>query len=343
MTTTLAVPNRRSRRLILSIGALALIWGALAACSASGGADGEADEDSLTKVRTASYPSFGMLPVKVASVKGFYEANGLDVDDQSGTDLPGWLAGLGKQYDVVPTTSSLFLSATQRGQKNIVFSSYVADSPDNNNQALVTRTGEGIKTWADMEGRTLGASSLVSPQIDAIKYLMERDGGDPSTLKVQVFTPNTFGDQLKAKRIDAAVALIPFLYDLEQQGFEIGRPVIYDAVSDMLGTELEYLPVGMLAATQSYAKKNPEVLDAIRKSIQESIDWIEDNDAEAREILQEWTGVSASVAKESPVNKFVVDFPLDVLETLGKLGQAGGSLEGTLPDLADYVYDPNSN
>jgi NitT/TauT family transport system substrate-binding protein len=280
-----------------------------------------------------------MLPQYVAEKKGFYKKHGLDVVQQVSPDSATALAGLGKQYDFIPVSATTFLSGAEKGMKNVAFASVVADATGSPSTSLIMSPKWSFNSYRDLEGATIAITTLGSSPMVATNYLVDQDGGDSSKVKWVKVSANLMFDQVKAGRVDGAMALVPFGDQFTQAGYKPGRVVMVDAFSRVTGKAVEAVPSGTMATTAEIAERNPEVLRDWQAATDEAIQWIHANDKEARQMLQEWAKISPEVANAASFPKWISTYSVADLRGFIALLKATGSDTGNLPEPSTLVWD----
>jgi NitT/TauT family transport system substrate-binding protein len=325
----------------ISLAALAL----LAGCgsdnkseSNTGGSTSSAPK--TTQVRAAFTPGFGTLPVHVAAEKGFFKKHGLDVQLTEGLELPTYIAGLGRRYELAMSTSPIFLAAVQRGLKVKAISNMQYSDPQHPNSVVASK--KPIASFKTLEGQRVGVPTLTGTSAESLRYLVKADGGDPAKVKF-VETPfATMGDQLKAGKVDAVVSAIPFYTVLKSQGYTIGPDVISKAVGKASDGATDSGTTAFFVSSDDYIQSNPDAIKAWRESLQEAIDYIDANEADARKILQTWLKLPAAVATSAPFPGLSVDLTGDDLAPFITISQDVGSLKGSPPDKNALVAAPSA-
>lgn len=226
---------------------------------------------------------------------GFFKKEGLDVHVESADGSVPALQSLetGSSDAVVVGTAPL-MSAIQSGSDVKAFATVVTGSyaypavlPDS-----------PIKSFLDLQGKTIGVPSLQSGSIPFTQGLVALAGGDPKSLK---FLPIGFGAEalaaLKSKQIDALG-----LWDTAYvQINALGQPLraIEDDKSKGLGFQVVY------AAKSSWLDAHPDIATALTRAFAESYVYsVENPDAALQDCWKEYpdlipTGVSNADAKKA--------------------------------------------
>ena len=302
------VPRRR-RGLLAFVAAAALV----AACGDGGASDepGEGAAPSAAsepaKLRIAFVPATTALPLHVAKDQGFFEENDLDVTLSQAANISDIPATLGRQFDIALGTATDLIRAGGAGVDVIQIAGNTVSSKENPFVQLIARPDSGIGNAAQLEGKTVGTPTLSGVIHAAVQYWAKQQGADPAAIKgVEVPSPN-LPDQLKAKRLDAVEALEPFASQLRSAGnVAVGEP--FSAIADPLSTNF-WISQG------KWATANRDVVERFVASLEQAKAFIEESPAEARRILQGYTGMPAPVAEKVPLPTY--DFDIRA-EDLGK-------------------------
>lgn len=209
----------------------------------------------------------------IALAKGFYEAEGIDAEIVSMTSCTDAL-GTGK-VDVagdhiatllVPAVNGVnmtFTTASQTGCKSLYV---LADS--------------GIETTEDLIGKTIAIPDGVgmSDQNITMRYLT-KDGIDPNDVNYKVTSTDAVIQAMQSGEIQAANLSDQFARSFVKDGtLKYIRSITYD---EDFSTE----PCCIMAVNSDFMEKNPITAYKLTKAFSDANDWIEDNKAEAAQIL----------------------------------------------------------
>lgn len=290
------------RSVALIASATVAFTGILAGCSSDSG--GEAAESGGTsEVRLAINNTSSSLPAVVADKQGFFEEEGLTVESTVSSDISKIPPTLGKQYDIgfgVPPT--LILAAVQ-GIDIVMVSGNAITSEEKPEYIIMARPEAKIEGPEDLVGKKLGSPTLNGNIHTGTLYWLEQNGVDPDDVEsLQVPTP-AMVDQLKSGLIDAAEMQYPFI-DLAKEAGMVEAGYALGAVHD---------PTAMSSwqAERGWAESNPETLKKFRAALDKSIDWIETNEDEARDILSDFTGLDRDVVGDSPLQSYSTEMSED--------------------------------
>lgn len=235
-----------------------------------------AQAQQRTKLRVGQVAPIALFwPDFVAQQKGFYLAEGLDVE----SNFLGSVAAIvqqmiGNSIDIGFTTAETVIRAADKGGDVIVLGETVYKWP------YSFMAAKDIKTPQDLKGKKV---ILAEPRQDFV-YLWEdwlrENGMKPSDVD-QVFdgaTPNRYAALVNGA-VQAAVLSQPFDFRAMQEG--------YTQLYDTSFMKKHYSFV-VIAARRKWTHDNPLVAAAFVRAIGNAISWWEDpkNEEEAIDILQ---------------------------------------------------------
>jgi NitT/TauT family transport system substrate-binding protein len=293
----------------LCLALTAVLCLAVAACgddeeSSSGAGTGTTTSASSKPVtlRVGYNPNPTNTTIHVAIQQGFFKENGLDVKLTPLQAAAAQLPALGKQFDLLTTTSVDVLRGYANGLKTVVVQGQTMERPGLESTGFMA--GKGIDAITDLKGKRIGVPSLAGSLYIATIIQLEKAGIKQNQVKfVQVPFPNML-DQLKANRIQAAVTIVPFANVIQGAGFKkLPNPLLQTTGGKQTMT-------AGWAANEDWAKSNAETLAKFRKAQQEAADWIKANDQAARQILVKDFHMPEIAAKNYPISDFT-EFDVD--------------------------------
>lgn len=292
---------RHTIRRALAIGAVVAATTTFAACSTTSaspdptGSEGSQPAVEPTTVRLAFTPGTASLNVHVAQELGFFEKHGLDVQITEGLDLPTWITALGSQYDIALTTAGIFASGAEKFDLAAVAGGSI-NGPDTPQNVLIAR-GDAIKDAGDLAGKRVGVSTITGTTPLSIQYLVDQAGGDPASVTFTQVASNLQADQLKAGQVDAVVSLPPSqLVVLEDPENHVVLDNVQYAALSKIDPGQKTTALAFFASSRSWAEENPQAVKAFRDALDEGLQWILDNDADARDMLVDWLKVDQKIA-----------------------------------------------
>lgn len=217
--------------------------------------------------------TFGYGPLWVASQKGFFERQGLDVELVviRASDV-GIQALAGGSLEIAGSASDAPIAAIEKGLDLVIVGGII------NGLSQSIMAAKRFKTYADLRGATFGAISLTSGVTFALRQVLRAKGLEyPRDYKLLVIggTPQTYAALLSGQ-IDAAALSLPVNYAAEEQGFnEIGRFV--DVIPNY--------QLAALSTKRSWAEKNRPVLVRVMTAMAETMRWMHQNKEATTDLL----------------------------------------------------------
>ena len=217
--------------------------------------------------------TFGYGPLWVASQKGFFERQGLDVEliVIRASDV-GIQALAGGSLEIAGSASDAPIAAIEKGLDLVIVGGII------NGLSQSIMAAKKFKTYADLRGATFGAISLTSGVTFALRQVLKAKGLEyPRDYKLLVIggTPQTYAALLSGQ-IDAAALSLPVNYAAEEHGFnEIGRFV--DVIPNY--------QLAALSTKRSWAEKNRPVLVRVMKAMAETMHWLYRNKEAGADLL----------------------------------------------------------
>ncbi len=164
-------------------------------------------------LRVALVPRFDVVPYYAAEQQGFFAAENIaptaSVVRGGAAAIP---AVVGGTYDMVYANGTSIVQAISRGiELRIVLEGAPMGTKPPDPGALLKRKGEPLKTGKDLEGKVVGVNALRDVQWMLVTSWIKATGGDPDKVQlIEVPLPSMI-DTIKAKRVDTALVLDPFL------------------------------------------------------------------------------------------------------------------------------------
>lgn len=249
-----------------------------------------AQGQTMTKLKVSTIPIIDTAPLQVGIAKGFFAAEGLEVDT---TPTAGGAAGLpALAAGQVQIAFSNIISVVLGAKQGLGFSVITAGSVTGDNApdlaGLVAKKGSTIKTGKDLEGKRLAVNTR-----NNIIWLYARawvlaTGGNPDAVTYLEVPFPQMVDAVRGDRVDAAFVVEPFLSaGLKSEAVAlVGWP--YNAVQ-------KRIPVAQYVATKAFIEKNPDVIDRFARAYGKAVDWTNQNQGS-----EEWTKIIAAYTRLAP-------------------------------------------
>ncbi|MBP9060677.1 MAG: ABC transporter substrate-binding protein [Rhodoferax sp.] len=231
-------------------------------------------EKSKISLAVEGKSSFHHLPLTIAEQRGFFGAEGLEVDisDLTG-DSPAALSTASASFDVVSGAYEQTISLQSRGRQ---FQAFVL-------QGRAAQIAMGISPKAlpayqsvlDLKGKKIGVSALGSSSDMVASMILARAGLTPQDVSfIGVGTGGGAVNAFRAGHIDALSNVDPVMTMLEQKG-EIR--IIADTRTlkgsvDVFGGPV---PAGCLYASAEFIQRNPNTVQALTYAIIRALKWLQ--------------------------------------------------------------------
>jgi NitT/TauT family transport system substrate-binding protein len=185
---------------------------ALALLGAAGVAPRAAVAQNLTPVALAGVPEDSITAALVAQQNGLFHRYGLDVTlhaERSGPAIAAGVAGGG--YQIGKSSITPLIQAHVKGLPFVLIAAggvYVAAAPID---GLIVRADSGITSAAGMNGKSLAVYGIGDFPTIATELWVEKNGGDPSTLKLVEVPISAMVPAIESGRVDAGTMNEPAL------------------------------------------------------------------------------------------------------------------------------------
>lgn len=247
---------------------------AMSACGSSEPAKGTAGSGGTTKVTVGTLPILPTAAIMLGMDKGFFAKEGLDVKLETGQGgaalVPAVMSG---QMQFATGNPISLLQARDKGLDVRVVSSYTYDT-DKGVHAVLTRPDSGIKTAKDLVGKKVAVNTLKSMGDLLIMDAVKKDGGDPKAVSfVELPYPNMEA-ALQSGQVDAVWTPEPFMTIIRKAD----NPVVtYPGVASVKGH-----PTMVYFASGTLVKSKPELVSAMAKAINATMDYAQAHPDEVR-------------------------------------------------------------
>ena len=237
-----------------------------------------------TKIRVSTIPIIDTAPLQVGIAKGFFAAEGLEVDTTptagGAMGLPALAAGQ------VQITFSNVISVVLGAKQGLGFEIIAAGSNTGEKTpdlaALIAKKGSTIKTGKDLEGKRVAVNTRNNIIWLYARAWVQATGGNPDAVTYLEVPFPQMVDAVKGDRVDAAFVVEPFL----------SAGVASDAVSIVgwpYNAVQKRIPVSQYVATKTFISQNPGVIDRWVRAYNKSVDWTNQNQGS-----EEWTKIIAA-------------------------------------------------
>ena len=311
----------------------------LVALTLFGGAVSGAQGRGLVTITVDTLPIANALPMDLGIKKGFFTAQGIDIDKktlQSGNDIVlalanhnGQIGYLGWVPMMIASTSGIAISA-------VAPSEVEGTSAADNWQNILVKGDSSIRTASDLAGKTIAVNALKGVGEVMIKAALRKSGVNPSSIRLLAMPFLTMRTALRNGQVDAIWVPEPFL----SQGLNLDNDRIVMAPGPVLG---KFWPIGGYAALTDWTKSNSALAKKFATAIKRSLVYAQSHPDEIRAMLPAgtqnvrlpiWSPI-VDRAKVLQTAKYARDFGVisklpNMLQLVPRSITGGKTLQGTL-------------
>ncbi len=314
------------KRRFIAVLAAASVLG-LSACgsgspsSTGGGAATGGGDSSLTKVSVGVIPIVDCAPIYLGDKQGFFKEEGLQLDIQTATGgaaiVPGIVSG---SFDFAFSNLISVMVAKDKG----LDLKFVANGASTTGEigkdigGVVVPAGSSIQSAKDLAGKTVSVNNLSNIGDTTIKSVIEKDGGDPNSVKfVEVAFPDAPA-ALANKQVEAAWILEPFLSKAVAEG---GKVVSWNFVE--MHPELDI--AGYFTKSETIQGK-AELTQKFTRAMNKSLEYAQQHPEEVRAVVGTYTKIDEAARAAIVLPRYRVEFNQDAFKTLGDAAAKYGTL-----------------
>jgi NitT/TauT family transport system substrate-binding protein len=252
----------------------------------------------------------GTVPVEsyalpyYAAEQGFFTRAGLDVVLSSFTSGGAVTSGvLGGALDVGCTNIGALSNAHARGLPVRIIAPgglYTTVSPTT---VLAVAKGSTLAHARDLNGKTIGVSTIKDLQQASVMRWVEQNGGDSKSLKFLELPIPEVPAALRAGRLDAGIVLEPTLSFAKNEIRVLGK--CYDGIA-------KTLMISSIFATTAWLEKNEVLARKLAGALRETATWANANLGRSGEILSRVAKLPP--AEVSAMNRVIYADRLDVAQ-----------------------------
>ena len=268
-----------------------------------------------TKVNIGFSPAADFTPVFAGKDKGFFEKRGLDVTLTRvplASNIPSAIVAGSLQIGM--GTGSMLVQTAEAGLGLVAITGASRVVKNNSVVSLVARSGENIKSAADLKGKKVGVPGLNSMlHVLFQKWLLDNKIALAQVTMIEAPFPQ-MRDMLKGGTIDAAIAIEPFRARIlsDNTGFRVA-----DYVSEIQDDVL----AAFWMTKSDWAQANPQAIRSFREAYEEALAYCVQNPEEARALQVKYLGFPSPVIPSYSTRLSAAD-----LELFEKAGRQVGML-----------------
>lgn len=256
---------------------------------------GPALAQEKTKLRVSVIPIVDVAPLYAAQQQGYFAEEGLEVDTAPVSGGAAGIPGLvGGAYDFVFTnTVSLAQAVAQGLDVKIVAPASDVRSQAPDIAAILARTDSGIKTGADLNGKTLAVNTRNNNIWLYAREWVEQTGGDVSQVTIREIPFPQMVDAVRGKQVDAAFAVEPFVATGVKDGTLAAIAYPYITVQPGMG-------VAQYVTTGEFIAEHPETVQRFKRALKKGAEWVNANVEQPAfgELVASYSKLQPEVIKE---------------------------------------------
>jgi NitT/TauT family transport system substrate-binding protein len=253
------------------------------------------------KVTLGYTPGQDFLAAFTAKDQGFFDKHGIDMTLQftaSAQNVPAALLADGLQIGT--PTMPILIAAAANGLGLKIIGGNIETGGNFHLSAVILRSDVQATSAKELEGKTVAIPGFNSfLHILLVKWL-QTHGADPTKVHmVEVAIPGMM-DAMKAKQVDAALPVDPFM-----------SRIIASGTGHVLSYYIDDFPPGILptiyAASTDYVEKHPDVIKGFRTAREEGLAYHQAHPEAATASLARYMNVTPEIAKSLPMPQFITN------------------------------------
>jgi NitT/TauT family transport system substrate-binding protein len=281
----------------------------------------------------ASSKTLGYSPLWVASKRGFFDQQALDVQLVLLRGVPMTVQALAaNSLHIGSGGPEPYIEASERGLDFIVTGGII------NGIAQFLIAGRNYKSYEDLRGATFGTASLTGGTITALREALKLKGLEyPRDYRLLIIAGGSSANlaALQSGQIAATTVAVPLNYAAEESGLNvIGR----------LSEGIPYFQTNAFVTRRSWAEKNRSVMVRFMKAMVLTYRWMFENRDAAVEFLSQEMKLKPAYARKGwefyTENRFWPpdgDITMEGLKTNIRIYAEQTGAKGPLPDANKYL------
>jgi ABC-type nitrate/sulfonate/bicarbonate transport system substrate-binding protein len=269
-------------------------------------------------IRAAATLDDDATPFIWATENGLFRRNGIDASITRGTSGAAIAAGvIGGAYEIGKSSITTLCAAHARG----VPLTWIApageyDSSMTMRLAMIVKSDSPIKTGADLNGKTFGVYGIGDIYTISARAWMEKNGGDPNSLKFVELPISAMVEAIATGRVDAGA--------MNEPAVEVAltSPRLRLLSHPFASVAPRFLYTAWFAATE-YAAAHRPAMDAFGRSMREAAAYVNGHHEQTVDMISTFTSVdAATIRKMTRVEQGVVPDPKLVQPVIDEMAKS---------------------
>lgn len=248
-------------------------------------------QQRVTTITAAGLPEDSATPVLYAIASGAFKRAGLDVSLQAQRSGPAVASGIvGGTYQIGKMSLTPLVDAHGRGIPFVIVAPGGLSTAANPIAGLMVRVDSPIKTAADLNGKTIAVGALSDIFTLAMRAWMQKNGGDPSSLKLVEIPISAIGDAIDKERVAAGSANEPIL----GAAVASGKVRILARTFDAIASRFMFTA---WVANRAYAEQNRAAVESFARVVRDAAAYVNAHHAETVDEISKFTGIDPAIVK----------------------------------------------
>jgi len=240
----------------------------------------------------AGVPEDSITPVLYGVQSGLFKRNGLDVQVSPERSGPAITAGVaGGAYQIGKSSISPLILAHAKGLKFVIVAPagvYTSAAPID---GMFVRTDSTFKTAADLNGKTFGVYGIGDVYTISARAWMDKNGGDPASLKFVELPISAMVEAIASGRVDAGA--------MNEPAVEVAltSPRLRLLTHPFGAIAPRFLYTAWFAATD-YAAAHRPAMDAFGRAMREAAAYVNTHHEQTVDLISNFTSVDAATIRK---------------------------------------------
>ena len=263
----------------------------VAGCVAAAAAP-SASAASLTTVRIAYNPNPSNTTIVVAQNEGFFKKNGIKAVLTASQSSASLIQALGKQFDIVGSTSPSVLQADAHGENVMLIAGEDRETTALKDTYLIAN--KSITSIKQLKGAKIAVPTLSGSLYESAVLALHKAGISKSQVTfLQVPFPD-MGEDLANGTVQAVNTIVPFNGQLLGEGYSnLGDPMF------SISSGSSVLDIGW-GANRTWALAHKSLVNGFIKAQKEAVTWIKAHPTATQTILEKDFQLPAVAAEHYP-------------------------------------------